>query len=124
MLIPVPPPPPAPLLSVASSRLHVSGTSLSVRLKCAMAPCRGSAELTLQVTVKRHRRGKTISRRQTLILAKGSFSLAGGQAGPVRLRLTALGRKRLAHAKRHPLKLTLTLSPVGAGVTTTTVVVS
>ncbi len=124
VLIPIPPPPPAPLLSVVSAKLRVSGTSLSVRLKCTRAPCRGSAELTLQVTVKRRRGGRTISHRQTLILAKGSFSLAGGQAGSVRLRLTALGRKRLAHAKRHPLKLKLTLSMTGAGVITQTVVVS
>lgn len=124
VLIPIPPPPPTPLLSVASAKLRVSGASISVRLECAKAPCRGSAELTLQVIVKRHRGGKTISRRQTLVLAKGSFSLASGQAGPVRLRLTALGRKRLAHAKRHPLKLKLTLSVAGGGVTTKTVVVS
>jgi hypothetical protein len=59
--------------------------------------------------------GKTAaSRRATLVLATGSFSLAGGRSRTVSLRLTAMGKKMFAHAGRHhPIAAKLTLSVQG-----------
>ncbi len=67
----------------------------------------------MQVVV-RHRKGhRTVSHRQTLVLAKGTFSIAAGQSSAVVLHLTAAGRKQLAHVKPHPLKVKLALSLTG-----------
>lgn len=122
----VPPPPvrlpitpvtvtqPKPQIEVASAKIFVAGGSArGVQLVCAGATCQGSIELTMQVAVK-HREGhRTVSRKQTMVLAKGTFSIAAGQSSPVVLHLTAAGRKELAHVKRHPLRVKLALSLTG-----------
>jgi hypothetical protein len=56
--------------------------------------------------------------KQTLTLAKGTYSLAAGKTGTIVLRLTAAGKKRLAHAKHHPVATKLILS-VQDGITIT-----
>jgi hypothetical protein len=92
----------------------VSGGSATVHIICSDAACAGSGELTVQIVVK-HRKGKkTVSRKQTLVLAKGSYSLAAGQGGTLVLRLTAAGKQRLAHVKHDPLAVKLTLSVQGS----------
>ena len=74
-----------------------------VKLVCSGAPCHGFVELTTQV-VGRHREGaRVVFGPETLILAKGSFSLAVGKSASIALHLTPVGRKRLAHAEPHPL---------------------
>ena len=80
-------------------------------VECQAAACWGSIELMVQVPA-RSGKGKTAAdHKTTLILATGSFSLAEGKRGTVVLRLTAEGRKRLAHAsKHHPITAKLTLS--------------
>ena len=120
---PPPPPPPTPVVTSMGSKLVVSGKAIKMRLTCAAAACRGSVVLTLQVVVKRHRGRKTISRRATLVLAKGSFSLAQGRSATVSLRLTSAGRKRLAHARRHPVVARLTVLVQGGRTTTKSVLV-
>jgi hypothetical protein len=120
-----PPPPPVPHLSLAAAKLRVARNSVVVRLTCSdAAPCAGTAALTVQVLVRSRRGRRTVSRRQTLVLAKGSFSLKAGQTASVALRLTALGRQRLAHAQRHPLAAHLALSVKGARATAALVRVS
>jgi hypothetical protein len=112
-----PPPAPKPLITIMGSKVVVSGGSTTVHITCSDAACAGSAELTLQIVVK-HRKGKkTVSRKQTLVLAKGSYSLAAGKGGTVVLRLTAAGKQRLAHVKHHPLAVRLSVS-VNRGKTT------
>jgi len=103
-----------PLVTLMASELVVSGGSAPVRVACRAAACRGSIELTMQV-LRQHSRGKTaISRRATLILATGSFSLTEGKRGTVVLHLTTAGRKTLAHAsKHHPIAARLILSVKG-----------
>jgi hypothetical protein len=60
--------------------------------------------------VTKHRKGKkTISHKETLVLAKSAYSLAAGKTGTIVLRLTAAGKKRLAHAKHHPVTTKLIL---------------
>jgi hypothetical protein len=81
-----------------------------VRLKCSGAPCRGLVELTAQVLGRRREGARVVLGPETLILAKGSFSLAVGRSASIVLRLTPAGRKRLAHVERHPLAAECLLS--------------
>jgi hypothetical protein len=74
----------------------------------------------MQMLIK-HGKGKTAApgRAAPLLLATGAFSLAKGKSRTVVLRLTAVGKKMLAHVDRHhPIAVTLTLS-VRSGQTTT-----
>ncbi len=122
---PPPPPPPTPLARLLGFKLLVSGKTLPVRLECVDATCQGTIELTLQVTVKHHRRHKTTLIHETFVLASGTYDLTQGTSATVKLRLTSTGRKRLAHVgKRHPLACKLVLSPQGGKVTSGSVRVS
>ncbi len=105
-----PPPAPKPLITITGSKVVVSGKSATVHIMCSDAACAGSAELSLQIVVK-HRKGKKmVQRKETLVLAKGSYSLAVGKSGTLVLRLTAAGKTRLAHVKHHPLTVKLSVS--------------
>lgn len=107
-----------PLVILMTSRITVSGDAASVNVSCSRVACRGSIELTTQVRTL----GKgdaAASRRATLVLATGSFSVAEGKSRTVVLRLTTVGRKMLAHANRHhPITATLVLSVKGVKATT------
>jgi hypothetical protein len=97
----------------------VSGGMAPVDVECQAAVCRGSIELTVQAPVKDGKGKTAAARKATLVLAKGSFSLAEGKRGTVVLHLTAAGRERFAHASRHhPIAAELTLS-VRSGKTAT-----
>jgi Carboxypeptidase regulatory-like domain len=102
---------------VLGSGVVVSRGSALVHLKCSNASCQGIVELEVQVLTKRHAGKLTISHRETVLLGKASFSLAQGKSGVVVLRLTAAGRNRLAHAKRHPVAAELSLAVVGVKAT-------
>jgi hypothetical protein len=115
--IPLLPPAPKPLITITGSKVLVSGKSARVHIQCADAACAGSAELMLQIVVKQHKGKKTVQRKETLVLAKGSYSLAAGKSGTLVLRLTAAGKTRLAHVKHHPLAAKLSIS-VNRGRTT------
>ncbi len=113
---------PEPRVKVASMGVFKPGRSglVHVKLKCSGAPCRGSVELTMQV-VSGHRVGaRVVVGPETLILAKGSFSLKAGKGAEIALRLTAAGRRRLAHVGRHPLAAELALTVVGGSTTVLT----
>jgi hypothetical protein len=107
-----------PLVALMASEFVVTGSSAPVRVECQAAACRGSIELTVQVP--KDGKGKTAAaHKATLILATGSFSLTEGKRGTVVLHLTAVGRKRFAHASmRHPIAAKLILS-VQSGKTAT-----
>lgn len=97
-------------VTIASTKLFVSRRGLvRIEIRCGDAPCRGSVELTVSPKPKT----PILPLRRLVVLAKGTFSLAGGKNATVVLRLTAAGRRRLAHAKRHPLMAQLVLSPAG-----------
>jgi Carboxypeptidase regulatory-like domain len=106
-------PAPAPVLTLSSTKLVVSGGSARVRIACANATCKGTIELTAQVVVK-HRKGKkTTSKKTTVVLAKGSYSLAAGQKATIVLELTAAGKSTLAQAKSHKLPATASVTVTG-----------
>ncbi len=107
---PPPPPAPTPKVTITGAKAVVSGKSATVHIVCGGATCSGSAQLTLQITVKRRKGKKTVSRKEKLVLAKGTYSLSASKSGTVVLRLTAAGKQRFAHVKRHPLTVQLTVS--------------
>jgi hypothetical protein len=104
-----------PLVTLAASKVVVSGSVAWVRIACSRAACQGSIELTLQIPAKSGagKTGKTSAARKTLALATGTFSLAGGHTRSVLLHLTPAGRRRLAHATGHPLAARLVLKMRG-----------
>jgi hypothetical protein len=107
-------PSPTPLIEIAAAKILVAGGSArGLQLACAGARCQGSIELTMQVAFKRRKGGRTVSRKQTIVLAKGAFSIAAGAGSAIVLHLTAAGHKQLAHVKRHPLRVKLVLSLTG-----------
>ncbi len=114
----------APLVTVMAPKLVVSGSAAPVLVTCGQAACQGSVELVVQIAAERHKAKTSTARRQTLVLATGSFSLAEGGSGTIVLRLTAVGRKRLAHAKYHPIAAKLILSVKGGKTTTKSVLAS
>jgi hypothetical protein len=116
--VPPPPPPPAPAIVVSTSRLVARRGLIPLLVGCMAAPCKGSIEVTEQIVVKTHRKGKhgrrkTISRKETVVLATGSFSLAPGQSATIDLSLTGKGRSALARARRHRLSAKLLASVTG-----------
>jgi hypothetical protein len=117
---------PQPRVKVTSTGVVKPGRSrlVHVKLECSGAPCHGLVELTTQV-LGRHREGaRVVLGPETLILAKGSFSLAVGKSASIALRLTPAGRKRLAHTERHPLAAEWLLSLASGEASATRVRVS
>ena len=113
-----------PIVTLMGSMLVISGNTASVHVVCSKAACQGSIELVAQVASKRHKGKAAATRKKTLVLATGSFSLAAGRDGSVSLRLTAAGRKKLAHARRHPIVAKLAMSVKGGRTMTESVLVS
>jgi Carboxypeptidase regulatory-like domain len=105
------------LVRIEGSGILITGDTVAVELKCTEAQCRGSIELVEATLAERRKGAMPTSHRKTVVLAKGSFSLTKGKSAAVRLRLTAMGRSRLAHARHHPIAASLVLSV--EGVTTT-----
>jgi hypothetical protein len=99
-----PTPLPLPAVTIVGSGIVVSGRSASVDLTCDRTTCHGSDELTIRVPSQRHK-----GHWETLVLAEGTFSLTRDEVDKSVLRLTAAGRQRLAHAKRHPVSARLVL---------------
>lgn len=96
---------------VADSHVRVSGHRASVKLTCKAGPCKGTLQLTITVS-RRHRvHGRTVTRKVTLVVGSGSYSLKQGASAKATIRLTAQGARLLASAARHPragkLKLVL-----------------
>jgi hypothetical protein len=103
LAVPPPPPPPVPVIELSTSKIVVSGGSARVPIACAAANCTGTIELTEQIVVK-HRKGKkTIKKKKTVVLGKGSYSLVAGKSATIAIRLTAAGKSALAKAKHHKL---------------------
>jgi Carboxypeptidase regulatory-like domain len=113
-----------PVVTAPTSKIVISGSTAALRLSCSDATCRGTIELTSQVMTSRHEGGKTASHRETLVLARGSFSLAKGGSATAVLRLTTAGKQRLAQAKRHPLAAEIICSVRDGKTTTRAVMVS
>jgi len=107
---------PVPAVTVLSSRLVFVKDTAKASIACANAACVGTAKLTARV-------GARHGRKRTVVLAKGSYSLAAGTHGSVALRLTGSGAKALLAARHRTLSGKLTVS-VKVGKTLTRTVVA
>ncbi|HEY5193891.1 MAG TPA: carboxypeptidase regulatory-like domain-containing protein [Solirubrobacteraceae bacterium] len=83
-----------PVVTVSSSKIAASGGSARVPLACTNATCAGTIELTGLVKGKGRK-----AKKKTVILAKGSYSLAAGKKATISVRLTAAGKSALAATK-------------------------
>jgi hypothetical protein len=104
---------PAPVVVLSATKLTASASSARVPIACKQASCAGAIELTEQVVVKQRKGKKTISRKKTLILAKGSYFIVAGHSATIALRLTSVGKSTLAKAKRHRLAAEVVASVTG-----------
>jgi hypothetical protein len=101
---------PVPVLTVSTSKVRVAKNSAAIGVKCAAATCAGSAQLTQTVTTKRRKGRKTVTKKTTLVVATGKYSVAAGKAGTLTLRLTKAGGKRLAATRSLSGKLLVSVT--------------
>ena len=114
LIVPVPvAPAPKPVVTLSSSEIVVSGSSARVPVTCANATCAGTLELTEQIVTRHHRGHRTITRRATLILGRGSYALAAGHSATIVVHLTSIGKNVLAKAKHHRLSAKVLASVLG-----------
>jgi hypothetical protein len=104
---------PVPGVELESSRVSVTGRWATVRVRCQLAPCHGSLMLSLKIVLVQRSHGRRMRGLETVVLGRGSFSLAAGADGTVRLRVTREGQSRLAHARTHPVAVVLTIEVAG-----------
>jgi hypothetical protein len=98
-----PPPPPVPVVTLSSSKIAVSAGSAPVSLTCANANCAGTIELTAQIVVKQRKGKKTTSKKESVVLGKGSYSLEAGHGTTIAIHLNAAGKSALAKAQHQRL---------------------
>ena len=111
--VPPPPPPPTPVVTLLTPYIVASGSSARVPISCANATCTGTIELTEQIVVKHRHHGRTRSKRETLVLGRGSYALTAGQNATILVRLTHTGKNALARARHHRLAATARVSVTG-----------
>jgi Carboxypeptidase regulatory-like domain len=90
-----------PAVTVSQAKIVVSGGAARVPIACANAACAGTIELTGQIAVKG--KDKKKAKKKTVVLGKGSYSLAAGKSATIVVRLSAAGKSALAKAKGHKL---------------------
>jgi hypothetical protein len=94
---------PVAAVAVSSSRLVFVKDTAKASIACANAACSGTVELTARVGAKH-------GHKKTVVIAKGSYSLAAGTHGTVALRLTGRGAKAMLAARHRTLPGKLTVS--------------
>jgi hypothetical protein len=94
---------PVPAITASTSRLVFVKDTAKASIACANAACAGTAQVTARVRAKH---GRT----RTVVIAKGSYSLAAGTHGTVALRLTGPGAKAMLAARHRTLSGKLTIS--------------
>ncbi len=110
--------------AIKSSKLVISGGTGVVPIACSVAACVGSASLSEQVITHVKKGTATLTKKTTVILGRGSFSIARGKKGNVKVRLTAAGESLFAHASQHPVVEKLTIALHGGPSKSTNVTVS
>jgi len=98
-------PVPIPVVTTSTSKLTVTVSTTKASVACAGAPCAGSIEV-LERTVVKHRH-------KTVVLAKGSYSLAVGKSAAITLHVSTAGKKKLARARHHRASAKLLISVKG-----------
>jgi hypothetical protein len=90
---------PVPVIKIIGSKLKAVKRLIKVSIACANATCTGTVKVIGTVLVKH--KGKKKAKKQAIVLATGSYSLAAGKTGTVTLRLSAAGKKALTRASHH-----------------------
>jgi hypothetical protein len=90
---------PVPVIKVVGSSLKAVKHLIKVSIACANATCKGTVKLVGTVLVKK--KGKKKAKKQTVVFASGSYSLAAGKTGTVALKLAGAGKSALTHASHH-----------------------
>ncbi|HTA05766.1 MAG TPA: hypothetical protein VK774_05335, partial [Solirubrobacteraceae bacterium] len=113
-----PAPAASPKLSL-SAKVLVSAGAASMQATCTTSDCRGTLQLVGRIVV--HHGGKRSH--ASVVLARGSFDLAAGVHGSIRLRLTSAGAERFAHGaiRRLSGRLSYELRGGGSGAQAVTV---
>jgi hypothetical protein len=109
-----------PVIAIDSASVKLKGAIAPVTISCQAAPCSGTARMTESVKQTVRGRVRTIS----VVLASATYKLTAGERSTVPLTLTVLGRRVLAHAKKHQRDETLSVSAAGATPATKTTRVS
>jgi hypothetical protein len=111
-----------PAVTVSGAKVVVSAGAARVPIACANAACAGTIELTGQIAVKG--KGKKKAKKKTVVLGKGSYSLAAGKSATIVVRLAAAGKSALAKAKGHKLSGKAGITVTGGLTVTKPVVLS
>jgi len=107
---------PVPAVAAFTQRLVFVKDTAKASIACANAVCAGTAEITARV-------GARHGHKRTVVIAKGSYTLAAGTHGTVALRLTGRGAKAMLAARHRTLSGKLTISvKVGKTLTRSVVV--
>ncbi|MGA9876073.1 MAG: hypothetical protein WBQ21_09710 [Solirubrobacteraceae bacterium] len=114
----------APVATLSGSKIAVSAGSVAVSIACANANCAGTIELTAQTIVKQRKGKKTTSKKETVALGKGSYSLAAGHSATFGIHLTAAGKSALAKAQHQRLSAKVRVSVTGGKTVEGTVALS
>jgi hypothetical protein len=102
--------PPLSSISLTSSTIDRSGRAVKVNVVCGLSPCSGTVVLTVRIAVAGRARGKHPTRSQTIVLGRGSLSLASTARGSILVDLTQAGARTLAHARGHSMTATLSIA--------------
>ena len=102
--------PHSPSISLTSSTIDLSERAVRVDVVCGLSPCSGTVVLTVRIAVAGRSRGKHHTRTQTIVLGRGSLSLASGVRGSILVNLTQAGARTLAHAHGHSMTATLSIA--------------
>jgi hypothetical protein len=94
---------PVPAVTAFTQRLVFVKDTAKASVACANATCAGTAEITARV-------GGKHGRKRTVVIAKGSYSLAAGTHGTIALHLTGSGAKAMLAARHRTLPGKLTIS--------------
>ena len=126
LIVPVPPPPkpPVPVVKLTSAEIVVSRGAARVPISCASASCVGTIELTERVAVLHRRGGRTIVKRERLVLGKGAYTLAAGHSATIAVHLSASVRSELVRVRRHELSAKVLVSVDGGKTVSETVLLS
>jgi hypothetical protein len=107
---------PVPAVVAFTQRLVFVKDTAKASIACANAVCAGTAEITARVGAKH-------GHKRTVVIAKGSYTLAAGTHGTVALRLTGRGAEAMLAARHRTLSGKLMISvKVGKTLTRSVVV--
>jgi hypothetical protein len=101
------------------------GPFVSVGLTCEYATCGGSVKMTKAVWVDVRPGNNALKRRQSVVLAVGSYSFSRGESGVIDLALTPIGSRVLKVSNlKEPSAAVLSVSDTGGTRTTRTIYVT